>query len=379
MKKNLFIPILAGVLTLSILGVAARLLALPAVSKDMRWFLIPWYDFLLDNGAAGLGKNFSNYTPPYLYLLWLTTLTSDLIPKVAAIKSISVLADLVNAFLVFRLVRLQSPCGWKPYLAAALFLILPTPFFNSAVWGQADAIYTAFLLACLYFLMTDRPMWGMIFFGTAFAFKAQSIFLLPFLVILFFQRRIRWGHFLWVPALYLLLSLPAVLLGKSWLEVLTVYGGQASTYRDLSMNAPNLYSFLSPAAYQAGVPFGILAAMAVTAGWMWVNARSPFNPDRRQLLLMALVSVALIPFLLPKMHDRYFYPADILSFLLAVFMPQFWLVAVAYQIISTSAYMVFLFDAPPALIQIGALLNALVIVFLAWKQVKTASVLRPSS
>ena len=35
------------------------------------------------------------------------------------------------------------------------------------------------------------------------------------------------------------------------------------------------------------------------------------------------MSVALVPFLLPKMHDRYFYPADIFSLLAAFYMPEF--------------------------------------------------------
>jgi Gpi18-like mannosyltransferase len=289
---------------------------------------------------------------------------------VAAIKLISIFADLINAVLVFRLVRLQFPTGWKPYLAAGLFLVLPTLLFNSAVWGQADAIYTLFLLACLYFLMNDRPLWGMIFFGIAFAFKAQAIFLAPFLFILFFQGRIRWQHFLAIPGMYLLLALPAVLLGQSWLNVLLVYADQGSTYHDLSRNAPNLYFFLPQSAYKVGVPLGILLAWIVTAGWVWINVRGKPKFDNKLLVLTALASVALVPFLLPKMHERYFYPADVFSFLLAFFLPQFWLVAVAYQVLSLLAYFVFLFDFPPLAIQIGAILNTVIVMFLVWKQVK---------
>ena len=116
--KSLPSPLLFGFLLLLFLsGIVLRGLFLPAKSGDMIWFLIPWYDFLKVNGFQGFGTKFSNYTPPYLYLLWLATLTSTYVPKIIAIKMISIFADMVNAFWIYRLARLKYPSGFKPVLA----------------------------------------------------------------------------------------------------------------------------------------------------------------------------------------------------------------------------------------------------------------------
>src|ERR1044071_5927741 len=56
------------------------------VSFDMADFLIGWYDKLARNGFSELRTSFSNYTPPYLYLLFLMTKTAGFLPKVTAIK-----------------------------------------------------------------------------------------------------------------------------------------------------------------------------------------------------------------------------------------------------------------------------------------------------
>lgn len=60
-------------------------------SVDMKHFLLPWYNIIQRGGIlVPLGQTFSNYTPPYLYLLAIATLTFGVIPKVTAIKLISI-------------------------------------------------------------------------------------------------------------------------------------------------------------------------------------------------------------------------------------------------------------------------------------------------
>jgi len=317
-----------------------------------------------------IGTNFSDYTPPYLYLLWLATLTSNYLPSVAAIKFISIIADVINAVLVYRIVALKYPTGLKPLLASVLFWVLPTIMMNSSLWGQADALYTLFLVVCLYYLLTDKPLLGVIAFGIAITIKAQAIFIAPLLAILFFRKRIAWQYFLIVPLLYILLDLPAFLLGRPLLGIFTIYSSQANMFQELSMNAPNLYVFMSAVPSTPGTIVGLIIAALIVGCWIWFNARTKSDLNQSMILLMGLVSVALVPFVLPKMHDRYFYPADIFSLLAAFYMPELWFLPILYQIISSLAYIVFLFNTPPLLTQIAAVLNTLTIGFLVWKQVQ---------
>ena len=331
--------------------------------------LIPWYDYLRSHGIlVALGDPFSNYTPPYTYLLALATLTASFLSKVTAIKLLSVAMDFVNAFLVYKIVRLKYPSGPGPFWAAGAFLCLPTVFVNSAVWGQADAFYAGFLLASLYYTLREMPLPAMLAFAVAFGFKAQAVFFLPFLAVLLFKGRTRFPFFLLIPVVYLVLCLPVILLGRDWLEVLLIYLRQGETYRQLSAHAPNLYIFIPNRFYRPGLWAGLAATLIGLVAWLVLSVRDKRPLTSERLVLLALVSVALAPFLLPKMHDRYFYPADLLSLVAAFFLPELRCVPLAYQIISGLAYTVFLSRASVGNVYAAAVLNTLLVAGLLWKQ-----------
>jgi len=58
----------SGIVLLFVIGIVFRGLALPAVSADMQWFLIPWYDFLKMHGVQGLGVSFSTtHHPTFIF------------------------------------------------------------------------------------------------------------------------------------------------------------------------------------------------------------------------------------------------------------------------------------------------------------------------
>jgi len=156
-----------------LLGVILRWTGLPFVSFDISIFLMGWYDKLAAHGFAEFRFPFSNYTPPYLYLLFLMTKTAGLIPKVVAIKLPSIGFDLLNAVLVYKILRIKYSSGGMALIGASAFLVLPTILLDSAYWGQADSIYTFFVLACLFFLMKDQPFAAMVLFGLSLSFKAQ--------------------------------------------------------------------------------------------------------------------------------------------------------------------------------------------------------------
>jgi Gpi18-like mannosyltransferase len=323
-------------------GLGIRIAGLGFVSYDMTDWLLPWYDQLAAGGFSALREPFSNYTPPYLYLLWLATAAGTFLPKVAAIKLISILFDLFNALTVCKILKIKYPVGSVPLLGASGFLLLPTVFLNSAFWGQADAIYSFFLLACLYFLLKDRPFLALAFLGISFSFKAQAVFLAPLLLLLTVRRRIPWYAFGLIPAVYVVMMLPALLTGRPLMELLTIYISQADVYGGLSMHAPTLYVFVPDGWRTPALYAGFLITFAVICAWVWRYTRRirEFTPNL--FMLCALASVAIVPFFLPKMHDRYFYLADLLSFILAFYIPRLWFLALGYQVVSGMAYSIFL-------------------------------------
>jgi Gpi18-like mannosyltransferase len=170
------------------------------------------------------------------------------------------------------------------------------------------------------------------------------VFLLPFVLMLMLRSKAPLWSVAILPLVYTVLMVPAALMGRPLAELLTTYLDQASLYRSLSMNAPNLYYFISPAYYEAGTVIGIGVTIVAALVYAVLPRRRRVVMNPEFLVLAATVSVAVAPFLLPRMHDRYFFPADLMSIALAFFAPRLWLVAVGFQISSLLAYVPIISD-----------------------------------
>jgi Gpi18-like mannosyltransferase len=375
-RTDILFTVLAFAFILS--GMILRIAGLGLISLDMKAFVMRWYDQLARQGFSALQTGFSNYTPPYLYLLWIATLTRDLLPEVTAIKLISILFDAGNAVWVYKIARIKYVEGPVPFLGAAIFFTLPTIFLNSAWWGQADSIYTFFILASFYFLLREHSLPAMIFFGIAISFKFQAVFFAPFLFLLTLKHRIAWTHTLIIPFVYITLMIPAVLAGRSFLDTLMIYLTQADTFRQLTMNAPNLYQFISNNWYELGLMVGLGFTVLLVLFWAigYAHKIKAWTPEIQ--VICATVSAVMMPFFLPKMHERYFYIADVMILLLVVYLPRLWVVLLTSQVVSTITYSLYLFAqnsprpaqvAPTSpLLILAALINTLLVSFLFWKQ-----------
>ena len=360
-------PLLLLSILLFALSLAVRFEIREYVNRDLT-LMQTWYDHVHTYGFPGLAdESFSNYPPAYLYLLWLSTLLPKWVGRSFSLKLIPTIFDLLSAFTIFLIARLRHADD-TPYFSAAVFFILPTILFNSSGWGQIDSLYTSFLLVCVYLFIKNKPFWAMTAFALAVSFKLQAIFLLPFLGILFLKGRIRWVYFLTIPSVYLILGLPAALTGRSWPSILSIYTGQLGQFRDLSRNAPNPYIFVPGSFYDSGLWIGLgIFAMAMGV-WGWVNWRARVELTPRRVMLMALASLTLVPFVLPKMHDRYFYPVDVFSAATVIFAPEMWFVPLLYQLISGLSYSVFLLGAPRGMVMLAALVNTGAVAYIIRKQ-----------
>ena len=149
------------------------------------------------------------------------------------------------------MVRLHFSHTRALYAAGTMFAA-PTVILNGAWWGQCDIIWVSLILGAFYFTMARRPLWAVIAFGMALSFKAQAFFLAPFLFLLFLRGEFAWWRFALLPVVYAAMMLPAVALGQSLADVLTVYAHQASHFHQLSLSAPNIYYFISDKLYAPG-------------------------------------------------------------------------------------------------------------------------------
>ncbi len=329
-----------------------------------------WWEYLRAHGIAGFRTDFGNYNPPYSYLLYLTLLLH--LPKMAAIKGIAAAGDVLFAYAVYRFVRQLRPHSRLAWVAGLASLFIPTVIWTGVLWGQIDQIYTGFLLLSLTHALRSESRRSWLFFGLAFSFKLQAVFFLPVLLLLALTR-IAWWDAGYAVAVYLLATLPPALAGRSIGSLLGIYVGQAGAFNgQLTANAPNVYEWLpSNTAFSVFGGGGIwfcLAALAAIA--VFTLTRKTLDEPDDVILLSALVLFT-VPFLLPEMHERYFFPAGIACLLAALVRPWLFWVAVALQVTTMFSYGPFVYHKPVAIsFTVLALVNLAILGCLAYAYVK---------
>jgi Gpi18-like mannosyltransferase len=347
-----------------LLAMALRLSLFDFESEDYRGALSPWYDFIVSNGGfSALKYDFSNYSALYLYFLTLATYLP--LPKLYAIKLVSISFDFLLAFFVLLIVRLKYESRLVGLFSFFAVLLAPTVFFNSALWGQADATYTSMLVASIYFAIQRRPNLSLFFFSVALAFKLQAVFLFPLFIVLVLKRRIPISSFLIIPATYMLLILPAWLAGRPLIQLLMTYPEQAQQDSvinnwNLTVNAPNLYQWLpnDPLFLWPGIILAVsLVYLLCLAGY-----QSGVRLDGDTIVRLALVSVLLLPFTLPHMHERYFFVADVVSIIYAFYTPKRFFVPLIVSVASLFSYLPFLFGETKIGLQYPAILMGVALV-----------------
>lgn len=350
------------------LAVALRLCLFEFQSGDYVSHLGLWYDYIQEHGGfSALKDNFSNYTPPYLYLMWLATKLP--MQKLYAIKLIAIPFDFLLAFIVLLIVRLKYQNKTIHLLAFLAVLFAPTVIFNSALWAQSDAMYTSFLLASVYYLIKKKPVAAFIFFSVALSFKTQAIFMSPLFLALFLKNRVPAWVALLFPLIYFLFVIPAWMAGRPLSDLMTMHWQQAETFRQLTMNATNLYQWL-PDDYELFGRFGIVLALSGVFVFCLLVRKSEVEIDGELMVKLALMSVLLVPFFLPRMHERYFFPADVLAIVYAFYSPRRFFVPLIIGLVSLLSYFPFLFGKTVIGLSYLAMLMAGMLVVVAFDTVR---------
>jgi len=360
-----FIDILIIVVGIAFaLGIRYSLLDFKSI--DFFKYTKVWYNTVKENGFSAFSQNFSNYNPPYLYLLYLIARIFPDIPGLIATKLPSLIADFILAGFTYRIVRIKYFDSPYPLFAAFAVLFAPTIILNSAFWGQADALYSSALIGAIYFILIKKYGLAMLMLGISISFKAQAVFIFPLLLALFWRKEISWKYFLIIPVIMLVALVPAWIAGRSLMDLLLIYPSQAGQYELLTMHAPSMFAWIPDTGrfYPYFYPVGLIIAAVAGLFFSIVVYKSRKELTPAILVELALISVIMMPFFLPKMHERNFYPADILSIIFAFYFPRFFFVPIAMSVISFFSYQPTLFNVEPVSISLLALLVLSLIIVL---------------
>ena len=310
----------AGLLAL-LLGLCLRLALLDYRSPDYNTFLSQWVATMKGMTVReALTTPIGDYNMPYLYLLLMISRLP--IRDIYGIKLFSMLADVAAALAVAALVRHLTKKDGAVLLAFLAALFCPTTWLNSSYWGQCDSVYGALGLWALYAGMQKRSKTCWLLFALSLSFKLQAVFLLPMAVVLLGCGKIRLRD-VWVfPAGVVEISLPALLAGRSFTDTFSIYLSQTQAYPYLSLNAPSFWSLIDNGYYDALAGAPVLLAMSLCLMLLLMALWHGERLEDWGLLLLGLVFSLTIPWLLPKMHERYFYFAELLSLVYGAMHPK---------------------------------------------------------
>jgi Gpi18-like mannosyltransferase len=356
-----------------LVGLGLRLAVWSYATSDVGDYLQPWYAFARDHGWSALSSGFTNYTPFYSYLLIAITALDGRAPSLLLIKAISFAFEFGTALVAYRFVLRATQSRKRAGLALVASWLAPAVFYNGALWGQADSLWTFFIVLSAYLFSVGRN--GALPFGLAVAVKAQGIFLGPFALGMILRQRRSLLWFAALPLVYLAVALPTLLAGRPLMEVLRIYVDQANTFHALSMNAASLWALAPGVPYSIGVPIGMTLAAVGGLGITVLIDRAK-RTDIEFNTLAACLSLLVMPLLLPKMHDRYFYAFEVLSIVLACQNRRYVLVALAAQTSAVLSYVAveqgIRFAVPVAAVQ-----NLMLAAFLAESFVRSNATAQP--
>lgn len=305
---------------ISFIALYIRYLGRDVISADFQSCLNPWYIEITTSGPGidSLLAFTGDYAMPYAFLIWLLGKIPVLF--LYSLKTVNVIFDFILAILAGKIAAHLKPDNPHSFLwGYCVTLFLPNVIINGSMWGQCDGLYSTFLFAAFYCWLLKKYPVMMIMLGLAFSYKLQAVFFLPFVLLVYWQeRKFSILQFLIVPAVMLVMNIPAVMAGYPLSVVITKYIGQTGGYPWLYYFYPNLWFFFQARPYYLFSTGAIMLTVTALLIFAVLMVKRKVIPDRQNALPILLWTAFTCVFFLPSMHERYGYFVELAAVLLAI-------------------------------------------------------------
>lgn len=299
-------------------------------SVDYTLFLSRWLE---EYRAMPLRECFAtqvgNYPPLYNYFLILFSRLP--LKELYLIKTLSFYGEALTAFFAVKIITSLKEKEFD-WLWLGILLLMPVYMTNSSQWGQCDTLYTMCAVAGIYFALQRKSPLCFVFMGLGLAFKMQMLLIYPVCLILLLAKSergggtyLRWRD-LWIaPLVFFVVSGLPVFFGGDFFKVVKVFFNQVAVSNDsergLNGHCPNLLlPFMCVPKSWALYYIVLIVFILLTAGldaFIIVHAlkRSGRVLDKEKIVFLCVLLPLVSVFCMPKMNDRFFYIAEIFSFI----------------------------------------------------------------
>lgn len=373
--KRYILLFLLGAIT--ILAVFIRICGMDFQSDDFNSFLNPWWGIIKYNDFTGLAAQVGNYNIPYQIIIYLMTLLP--LNALYAYKIVSIIFDFVLAISTAMLVYsfAKSNARLKAVIAYSAVLLSATVIFNSSFWAQCDSIYTSFIILAILFLHKDKPIASFVFTGIAFAFKLQTVFILPVLLYYWIStKKISILHFFIIPAVDVIMCLPAIIMGRPFIDIITIYAEQTDYGKLIQMNCPNFYALMCDGNdmtyYYLFKQFSVFLTIAVLGIMMCIIIYKKVDLKNIEVFLLTTAwAVFTCIMFLSSMHERYGYLLDIILIVYAAVSAKHLWLPIVSTLISLRGYCYYLFSYELVSLKVTAIIYTALYVYITFLLVKT--------
>ncbi|MCR4937164.1 MAG: hypothetical protein K5987_03285 [Lachnospiraceae bacterium] len=324
---------------------------------------IKWYGRIVEAGGLfHMGEAKMGYSA--MYKLALTFMTYLPLEPIYAVKLLSGSFDYVLALAAAWITYLVSTGEKGNFFAYikniftakenkadvslmvyALVLCSPVCALNSAAWGQCDSIYAAFIMLSIGQLIRERNISSFVLLGFAFSFKLQAVFILPFFVFYwFYKKSFSVLHFLEVPAVFFLTSLPNTLTGGDAGRAVTTYSRQTSVTTQMYSRYPSFWCFLTDEHagdfedfYRYRL-FAMVFCVVVLACIMYAFIKKIKYMNMENTVSAAFILSYATVLFLPSMLERYGYVYEMLAIVAAARDKRYIIPAAALHVLTLYEY-----------------------------------------
>lgn len=365
-------------LFVTIVALIARTAFINYTSGDMACPLIPWFNYLRENGNFKALGNYPNweiylsngikvpcdYPVSYINILAFLSLFSS--NAIATIKWSTFIADILLALGVLFIVHYFTKNKFISLISYICVLFAPSVFANSALWGQCDQTYVAIIVWAFYLLLKEKNCLASILIGLAISLKLQSVFFLPFLVFLWLNKKYRMGNLLIIFVTIFITFIPSYIAGAPFVMPFNAYINQMGLYPNVNYGSASMYAFLEMT--KNNEVFSLSFALIIILLVLFVFYYKKVTCTKKNMVYVAAFFALICPFVLPHMHERYFFMADIFILIYVfVFKKQYYLAALMifssvnnYTHFLTGAYIFKFLDQD--CVRLSALINLFIII-----------------
>jgi Gpi18-like mannosyltransferase len=291
-----------------------------------------------------------DYNCMFQYIIVILHYIGGGISDMYLVKTVSVIFDYVCAITIMRITyNVTAGSVKKSLMAFAAVMFLPTVVLNSAAWAQNDSIFTSFILLSFLSILKGKDNRAFIYLALSYSFKQQAIFFMPFIIIMWLKNRVKIRYILWVPVIHVAAMIPCAIAGRSWGDLLGIYGKQVTMFSRLSMNYPSIYTIitsdLNKSVRKLIITGGTMATVIIMGMIAYYVYKKKFEITSMYMLTLVIFTSEICCFCLPAMHERYGYLPEILTVIYALTNYKRLPICAALQVIAMITYTRFLFGS----------------------------------